>query len=123
MIDHLLGDNFSPEVIREVDRMGDFDLYDFFGKHGYHARAFRRAERGAHYVDANAAWFAGMADRTAIVLRGFGAQFAQGGTEALESTALWEVPEIAQAGGIDALRVLGKPADVMQDAKARLFGV
>ncbi|WP_449422639.1 hypothetical protein [Rhodanobacter lindaniclasticus] len=41
-------------------------------------------------------------------LRGLGAQFAQGGTEALESESLFDVPEIAQAGGIKALRVLAK---------------
>lgn len=123
LIDHLLGDNFSPDVIREVDQMGDFDLYDFFGQHGYHARALRRLERGAEYVSTNATWFAGMDAKSAIVLRGIGTQFAQGGTEALETPALWAVPEIAQAGGLDALRALGKPADVMQDAKARLFGV
>lgn len=123
LIDHLLGDNFSPDVIREVDQMGDFDLYDFFGKHGYHARALRRPERGAEYVNANAAWFAGMDGKAAIVLKSFGAQFAQGGTEALESESLFDVPEIRQAGGIGALRVLGKPADVVQDAKQRLFGV
>ncbi len=123
LIDHLLGDNFSPDVIREVDQMGDFDLFDFFGKHGYHARALRRPERGAEYVSANAAWFAGMDAKSAIVLRGLGTQFAQGGTDALESRALWAVPEIAQAGGLDALRPLGAPVQVMQDAKMRLFGV
>ena len=123
LIDHLLGDNFSPEVIREVDQMGDFDLFDFFGKHGYHARALRRPERGAAYISANAAWFAGMDEKSAIVLRGLGTQFAQGGTEALESESLFDVPEIAQAGGIRALRVLGKPVEVMQGAKMRLFGV
>lgn len=122
LIDHLLGDNFSPDVIREVDRMGEFDLYDFFGKHGYHARALRRQERGQAYVSGHATWFDGMAANTAIVLKGLGAQFAQGGTEALETSALWDVPEIARAGGIDSLRVLGNPTDVMQDAKARLFG-
>jgi type I restriction enzyme R subunit len=123
LIDHLLGDHLSPEVIREADQMGEFDLYDFFGKHGYHARALRRPERGAAYVDANAAWFASMEAKSAIVLRGLGAQFAQGGTEALESESLFDVPEIAQAGGIRALRALGRPVDVMQGAKMRLFGV
>lgn len=123
LIDHLLGDNFSPEVIREVDQMGEFDLYDFFGKHGYHARALKRSQRGTEYVDSNAAWFAGMDENSAIVLRGLGAQFAQGGTDALETRALWTVPDIAQAGGVAALRALGKPAQVMQDAKKRLFGV
>lgn len=123
LIDHLLGDHLSPETIRNADQMDDFDLYDFFGKHGYHARALRRPERGAEYVSAHAAWFAGMEAKSAIVLRGFGAQFAQGGTEALETPALWAVPEIAQAGGLDALRALGAPVQVMQDAKMRLFGV
>jgi len=123
LITHLLRDNFIPEVIRDSDRMNDFDLYDFFGHHSYFARALTRAERGINYMDANAAWFAGMDDKPAIVLRGLGTQFAKGGTEALEIPTLWDVPEIARAGGVDALRLLGKPADVMQEAKARLFGV
>lgn len=123
LIDHLLGDNFSPEVIREYDRMSDFDLYDFFGHHGYRARALRRAERGRHYIDTNKDWFDDMDNKAAIVLKGLGHQFAQGGTDALETPALWDVPEISNAGGLDALRVLGKPVDVMHEAKGRLFGV
>jgi type I restriction enzyme R subunit len=123
LIDHLLGDNFSPEVIREIDQMNDFDLYDFFGHHGYHARALKRPERGALFIDQNQSWFSGMDDQAAIVLKGLGHQFAQGGTDALETPALWEVPEIRQVGGLDALRGLGAPARVMHEAKARLFGV
>jgi type I restriction enzyme R subunit len=123
LIDHLLGDNFSPEVIREIDQMNDFDLYDFFGHHGYHARALKRPERGALYISHNRGWFGGMDDKAAIVLKGLGHQFAQGGTDALESQNLWEVPEIKLAGALNALRGLGAPAQVMRDAKARLFGV
>lgn len=123
LIDHLLGDHLSPEVIRDAEQMNDFDLYDFFGKHGYHARALTRPQRGAEYLSANTAWFANMDAKSAIVLKGLGHQFALDGTEALESSALWEVPEIKLAGGINALRVLGAPTQVMQDAKMRLFGV
>jgi type I restriction enzyme R subunit len=123
LIDHLLGDNFSPEVIREIDKMNDFDLYDFFGHHGYHARALKRPERGEFFITHNDSWFSGMDDKAAIVLKGLGHQFAQGGTDALESQNLWEVPEIKLAGGLNALRGMGAPAQVMHDAKARLFGV
>lgn len=123
LIDHLLGDNFSPEVIREIDQMTDFDLYDFFGHHGYHARALRRPERGDLFISSQRPWFAGMDPKAVIVLKGLGHQFAAGGTDALETPALWEVPEIRLAGGLDALRVLGKPTDVVRDAKGRLFGV
>lgn len=123
LIDHLLGDHLSPEVIRDAEQMNDFDLYDFFGKHGYHARALTRPQRGAEYLNANTAWFANMDAKSSIVLKGLGHQFALDGTEALESSALWEVPEIKQAGGINALRALGAPTRVMQEAKMRLFGV
>lgn len=123
LIDHLLGDNFSPEVIREIDQMNDFDLYDFFGKYGYHARALKRPERGELFINHNQGWFSTMDGKAAIVLKSLGHQFAQGGTDALESQSLWEVPEIKQAGGLNALRGLGVPAQVMHDAKARLFGV
>lgn len=123
LIDHLLGDNFSPEVIREIDQMTDFDLYDFFGHHGYHARALRRPERGGLFIESNRPWFDDMDAKAAIVLKGLGHQFASGGTDALETPALWEVPEIKLAGGLDALRALGTPTDVMREAKGRLFGV
>ncbi len=123
LIDHLLGDNFSPEVIREIDQMSDFDLYDFFGHHGYKARALKRPERGDHYITGNQTWFDGMDGKAAIVLKGLGHQFALGGTEALETQSLWDVPEISNVGGLDALRVLGKPVQVMHEAKERLFGV
>jgi type I restriction enzyme R subunit len=122
LIDHLLGDNFSPEVIREIDRMGDFDLYDFFGHHGYHARALKRAERSGQYIDLNTVWFDGMDPKAATVLKSFGHQFAQGGTDALETPALWDVAEIRMVGGLAALRGLGKPSDVVREAKGRLFG-
>ncbi|BEV17016.1 DEAD/DEAH box helicase family protein [Herbaspirillum sp. DW155] len=123
LIDHLLGDHLSPEVIRDAEHMNDFDLYDFFSKHGYHARALTRQQRAMEYLNTNSAWFEGMDAKSAIVLRGLGRQFALDGTEAVESNALWEVPEIKLAGGINALRAVGAPTQVMQDAKMRLFGV
>ena len=123
LIDHLLGDNFSPDVIREIDQMTDFDLYDFFGHHGYHARALKRPERGALYISGNQPWFADMDPQAGTGLKGLGHQIAAGGTDALETPALWEVPEIRLAGGLDVLRALGRPTDVMREAKGRLFGV
>lgn len=123
LIRHLLADNFSPEVIREIDQMSDFDLFDFFGHHGYHARALKRRERGDLFIQTQQPWFAHMDDKAAIVIQGLGNQFAQGGTEALELPTLWEVPEIKLAGGLDALRSVGQPIQVVHEAKARLFGI
>ena len=120
-IEHLTGDSFSPELLREIDRMTDYDFYDLFAHHGYHARALKRPERKVVYLTGNEAWFASLDPKAATVLRGLGHQFEVGGTEALETPALWDVPEIRDAGGLDALRTIGAPVEVMMDAKTRLF--
>ena len=115
--------NYSPEVLRELENMQEFDYYDMFAHHGYHAQALRQRERGQLYVTHNQAWFRDMPADAAIVLKGFGHQFGLGGTDALETPTLWDVPEIQQAGGLNALKKLGKPAEVILQAKGRLFGV
>ena len=103
LIDHLLGDNFSPELIREIDQMTDYDIYDLFAHHGYRARALKRAERNSLYLRDNQRG-SSMDPKAATVLRGLGHQFELGGTEALETPALWDVPEIRDAGGLAALQ-------------------
>lgn len=123
LINHILEANFSPEVIQEIDKMNDYDLFDFFGHIGYKARALKRSERGIMYIDENKKWFDGIDNKAATVLKAFGHQFTLGGTEALETKELWQVPEIKAAGGINALKILGAPTDVMQNAKGRLFSV
>jgi type I restriction enzyme R subunit len=123
LIDHLVGENYSPEVLRELEEMQDFDYYDMFAHHGYRAQALKRQERGQGYLERNLPWFEDMPSDTAVVLRGFGHQFGLGGTEALESDSLWQVPEISRAGGLAALKKLGKPAAVILEAKERLFGI
>ena len=123
LIDHLLGENYSPEVLRELEEMQDFDYYDMFAHHGYRAQALKRQERGQGYLDRNLPWFEDMPSDTAVVLKGFGHQFGLGGTEALESDSLWQVPEISRAGGLAALKKWGQPAAVILEAKERLFGV
>jgi type I restriction enzyme R subunit len=101
--------------------MSEYDIYDLFAHHGYRARALKRPERKGVYLADNQAWFAAMDAKAAAVLRGLGHQFELGGTEALETPALWDVPDIRAAGGLDALRTLGTPGTVIKDAKGRLF--
>lgn len=123
LIDHLLGEHYSPDMVRELMDMGECDHFDLFAHYGYREKALTREERATGYLDLQAPWFAAVDDKAAIVLRGLGHQFGAGGTEALESELLWDVPEIRRAGGLGALRALGKPAEVMTEAKVRLFGV
>ena len=121
LINHLLGDNLSPDLLRDIDRMLEYDNYDLFAHHGYKARALKRPDRKIIYLNSNQPWFDAMDPKAATVLRSLGHQFEIGGTEALETPALWEVPEIKTVGGLAALRSIGTPITVMQDAKQRLF--
>lgn len=123
LINHILEANFSPEVIKEIDKMNDYDMFDFFGHLGYKAKALKRTERGSHYIAENQTWFDAIDKKAAIVLKAFGYQFSLDGTEALETQALWQVPEIKSVGGLDALKIIGNPNDVIKDAKARLFSI
>lgn len=121
LINHILEANFSPEVIKEIDKMNDYDMFDFFGHLGYKAKALKRTERGSHYIAENQTWFDGIDKNAATVLKAFGYQFSLDGTDALETPALWQVPEIKAAGGINSLKILGAPNDVIMNAKGRLF--
>lgn len=123
LIAHLVGDHYSPEVVRELEGLGECDHYDLFAHYGYRSAALKRRERAAAYLDGNAPWFNSADGKAATVLRAFGHQFGAGGTDALESEQLWEVPEIKRVGGLDALRILGTPALVLREAKTRLFGI
>ena len=123
LIHHLLGQHYNPDTVRELMSMAEFDHFDMFAHYGYRERALKRWERETAYLTIHAPWFAGVDEKAAVVLRGLGHQFGKDGTEALESELLWEVPEIKRVGGLAALRSLGKPVEVMREAKMRLFGV
>ena len=123
LIDHLLGEHYSPDTVRELMGLAECDHFDLFAHYGYREKALKRPEREAAYLSAQVPWFASVDDKTAIVLKGIGHQFGLGGTDALESEYLWDMPDIRRAGGLAALRPLGKPADVLREAKVRLFGV
>ncbi len=123
LIDHLLGAHYSPDTVRELVGLTDCDQFDLFAHYGWREKALKRTERADAYLQAQALWFASVGASAAIVLQGVGRQFGLGGTEALESPELWHTPEIRRAGGVAALRPLGRPAEVLKDAKIRLFTV
>ncbi|WP_137127946.1 DEAD/DEAH box helicase family protein [Roseomonas sp. HF4] len=122
LIEHLLGERFSPDTVRELMGLGECDHFDLFAHYGYREKALKRSEREGAYLERQASWFASADPKAAIVLRGLGHQFGLGGTDALESAELWNVPEIRRAGGLHALRSLGIPSAVVIEAKTRLFG-
>lgn len=123
LIQHLLGAHYQPDLVRESAQMAACDHFDLFAHYGYRERALTRRERATGYLTQQAPWFASADAGAGIVLKGLGHQFLMGGTEALESPELGNVPELRRVGGLAALKTLGRPVDVLKEAKMRLFGV
>jgi len=50
-------------------------------------------------------------------------QFEKGGTEELENPFIFNAPDVIKAGGLEALKGLGEPKDIINETKMRLFAV
>ncbi len=105
--------------------MDDYDLYDVLADLGYGLDPKTRIARADAFFYKHATWLAGLPKPAANTLEAIVGQFGRIGTEGLENPEIWNTPDVRRAGGIEgpmkALRELGKPKDVLQDAKARLF--
>ncbi len=101
--------------------MTDYDLYDVLAELGYGLAPRTRVARADAFTYKHAAWLASLPDGTAATLRALASQFARGGTDGLENPQIFETPEVIRAGGLAALRALGRPADILRETKARLF--
>lgn len=111
----------SPTMVQMVDAKQDYDLYDVLAELGYAVKPRKRLDRSLAFRFKNEDWLNAMPSTTRGVILGIAGQFERSGTEALENTSIWHVPAIQNAGGLAALRALGKPTTALRDTKTRLF--
>lgn len=111
----------SAMLVRDLEEMRDFDLYDVLAELGYGMAPKTRAGRAEAFAYKHSAWLKGMPANTAGVIQAIAGQFARAGTDGLENPAVFQTPEVVNAGGLTALKALGKPADVLTETKTRMF--
>jgi type I restriction enzyme R subunit len=111
----------SPSIVRMIDGMAEYDLYDVLAELGYGLAPRTRLDRAEAFAYKHSQWLAGLPAKTAATLRALALQFAMEGTGALENPLVFKVPDVMHAGGLAALQALGEPADVLLDTKARMF--
>jgi type I restriction enzyme R subunit len=111
----------SALLVRSLGQMDAYDLYDILAEMGYGLMPFTRLERAAAFTYKHAAWLKEMPVKTAETLRALALQFGRAGTEALENLQIFNTPEVTHAGGLDSLRALGRPAEILRETKVRLF--
>jgi type I restriction enzyme R subunit len=101
--------------------MTDFDLYDVLAELGYGLAPKRRVERADAFTYKHAKWLSDLPPKTSATLKAMASQFARVGTDGLESPQVFQTPEVVKAGGLSALKALGKPAEILRETKARIF--
>ncbi len=121
LVSHLPDAGRAPAVVRAVEGMDDFDLYDVLADLGYGAAPRTRSERTDAFGYKNEGWLETLPARTCSTVKALAGQFSRGGTEELENPEIFGTPDVRRAGGLEALKALGKPAEILLDTKSRLF--
>jgi len=121
MLSRLPDGGRSPHLVQALEEMEEFDLYDVLAELGYGSSPRTRPERANAFTYKHASWLSGLPAETSATLKAVASQFARSGTEGLENPEIFKTPDVVQAGGLRALKALGRPAKVLQDTKERLF--
>jgi type I restriction enzyme R subunit len=121
LIDVLPEDGKGLRLLRELLNQQDYDLYDLLAEIGYGMAPKNRKERVLALSYKHRAWFKNLPDKARSTLFALAKQFEKGGTEELENPHVFSAPGVKKAGGLEALKVLGEPKDIVIETKRRLF--
>jgi type I restriction enzyme R subunit len=121
LFQHLPDAGKSAIIIQQFRGVEGYDLYDVLAELGYGLNPLTPPERADAFAYKHGAWLGGMPKPAASTIRAIASQFARAGTEGLESRELFRTPEVLSAGGLAALKALGKPAEVRPETKRRMF--
>jgi type I restriction enzyme R subunit len=123
LIDKLPDDGRGVRLLREIMQWEEYDLYDVLTQIAYGMAPKTRQERVEALRYKHADWFQSLPPQTGDTLIALAQQFVKGGTEELENPHVLSAPEVRKAGGLEALKVLGEPKDIISETKRRLFAV
>jgi type I restriction enzyme, R subunit len=121
MIALIVGAGYSPSVLRMVEQMNDYDLYDVLADLAYGLAPRTRESRTLAFRYKHASWLSAMPAPATRAIEAIADQFAIGGTEGLENPHIWQTPEVVAAGGLKALEAAGEPRAILRETKERMF--
>jgi len=111
----------SPFLVQKLEDMEEYDLYDVLAELGYGTNPRTRKDRAYAFTYKNGPWLASLPFTTGDTLKAIASQFVKAGTDGLENPQIFKIPEVVRAGGLDALKTLGKPAEILHETKERIF--
>ncbi|MDO9575126.1 MAG: DEAD/DEAH box helicase family protein [bacterium] len=121
LIDSLPDDGRGVRLLQELLNRKEYDLYDVLAEIGFGAAPKSRKERVSAFQYKHDTWLENLPSKTVNTLFALVRQFEKGGTEELENPHVFNTPDVIEAGGLEALKVLGNPEDIINKTKERLF--
>lgn len=122
LIDSLINAGLPPTTIRLIGDMIDYDLYDVLAELGYGLNPRTKRQRVDAFTYKHEEWLDALPTSTRTTVKAIAEQFAEGGTDGLESQYIFQVPAVQNAGGAAALQVSGKqPVELLRETKERMF--
>ena len=121
LIDQLPDDGRGLRLLRELLKQQDYDFYDILAEIGYGIAPKNRQDRVSSLQHKHSDWLRKLPGKTKDTLLALSKQFEKGGTEELENPHVFNAPDVIQAGGLQALKILGDPKDIIKETKERLF--
>jgi type I restriction enzyme R subunit len=121
IIESIVSAGYSPSVLRMLEQMNDYDLYDVLADLAYGLLPRTREDRCLAFRYKHASWLSSLPEPARAAVEAIADQFAVGGTEGLENPHIWQTPEVAAAGGVRSLASAGEPRLVLQQTKERMF--
>jgi len=121
LINKLPDDGRGVRLLREIMQWQEYDIYDVLTQIAYGMAPKTREERVEALRYKHADWFQSLPPQAGNTLLALAQQFAKGGTEELENPYVFSAPEVRKAGGLEALKILGEPKDIILETKRRLF--
>lgn len=113
----------SALLVQQLEAMSDYDLYDVLAELGYGLAPRTRPDRAQAFTYKHKGWLETLPADTKATLIAMATQFAHAGTDGLENPHIFDLPEVRRAGGLEALKTLGRPVEILRETKARMFAV
>ena len=121
LLDMLVSAGYPPTIVKLIDDMRDYDLYDVIASVGYGLDPKTKEDRALAFRYKQNDWLGRLPEKTRATVIAIADQFKHGGTDDLENNYLFQTPEVAAAGGIAALAAAGDPATLIRETKERIF--
>lgn len=121
LLDALQAQGLCVDRLPDLAQQADYDLFDLLAALVYDVPPQTRAARATRFLASATPWLVQLPQPTAEVVRRIVKQFEAGGTEALETDALFRQVAPPGTNAIALLRQAGDPQDVMRKIKEGLF--